>query len=403
MRVHLDASRLPQIDWLRALAALGVFVFHVSALAGFPKLVLPDFSLFGKHFSHVPSVFTLGATGVNLFFVLSGFCLALQQWRRGEKILSGRALQSYARNRAARIVPAYWAAVILSMMVAIYLSSFGVRQLFVTTVVHLLFLHGFDPHSFLSLNAALWSMAIEVQFYVCFPMLLRLYQKLEATKFLFLLGSASMAYRLLVAALPLPTRPFGGIELGSFLSYQIPGRILEFALGMWLADVYLHRRDEWKSTFAWVWMPLLPAALWCRAAGPRFMADPVMGVLYCAVTGFAIFYMGALAVGITSFGEARAAAFGRASYSFFLIHLPVLDLVARRWPADYGHPYASFGRLFVVGFLTSAVASAALYHGVELPLWKRMRGVPETEPSAETRTPSHIVMIAATPAEQQIV
>lgn len=399
VKANFEVGRLPQVDWLRALAAFGVFVFHVSGLAGFPKFVLPAFNLGTRHFSHVPSFFTLGATGVNLFFVLSGFCLALQQWRKGNTTIEGRALRNYARNRVARIVPAYWAAVLFSAVIAICLGSV-VRKLLLTTSLHLLFLHGFDPYSFLSLNGALWSMAIEVQFYFCFPVLLRVYHKLGAGRFLLLLGSASVSYRLLVGVLPLPTQPISGIELSSLLSYQLPGRILEFALGMWLADAYLHRRDEWRAWFRWGWIPILPLALWTRAAGPRPLADPMMGLLYCAITGSTVFVMGVRTGGFTSWVEKQAATLGRASYSFFLIHVPVIDVVARFSPADPAHPYTSFVRLALIGGSISAAVAAALYQAIELPLWNRFRSSPEREVSAAPVARPDLEVVRFTPTEE---
>ncbi|HET7212966.1 MAG TPA: acyltransferase [Terriglobia bacterium] len=401
LKMPFASARLPQVDWLRALAALGVFFFHVSALAGFPKRVLPEFALWGRHFARVPSIFSLGASGVNLFFVLSGFCLALQQWRRGAKTLSGRGLRAYARNRVARIVPAYWAAILVSAAVVVWLTGAAFRQIVGTVALHLLFLHGFDPHSFLTLNGALWSMAIEVQFYVFFPVLLRLYEKHGGVRFLALVGAATVGYRLIVALLPLPSQPIGGIELGSLLMYQMPGRVLEFALGMWLADLYLHNPNQWNATFAWIWIPILPVALWCRAAGPAFLADPMLGILYCAITGFAVICLGVQTGGVTSLLEQRAAAFGRASYSFFLIHLPVLEILMRYWPADNEHPYATFLRLSLVGFAFSAAAGALLYHTVELPLWDRYRAPAVEHPRPRSLTPVTVGVMAPTAAEQR--
>jgi peptidoglycan/LPS O-acetylase OafA/YrhL len=400
LKTRFTSARLPQVDWLRAAAALGVFFFHVSGLAGFPKRVLPEFALWGRHFSRVPSPLTLGASGVNLFFVLSGFCLALQQWRRGGKILNGRALRTYARNRVARIVPAYWGAIIVSAAVVVWLTGVAFRQIARTLVLHLLFLHGFDPHSFLTLNGALWSMAIEVQFYVFFPVLLRLYEKHGGLRFLALVGGVTVGYRLLVALLPLPSQPIGGIELGSLLLYQMPGRVLEFALGMWLADLYLHEPNQWKAVFAWAWIPILPCALWCRSAGPAFLADPMLGVLYCAITGFAVICLGGRTGGIASFVEQRAAAFGRASYSFFLIHLPILEILVRYWPADYTHPYMTFLRLSSVGFAFSAAAGGVLYHTIELPLWDRFRTSSEQQ-RPRVVTPVSVGVMAPIASEQR--
>src|SRR5689334_14014101 len=61
------SNRLPAVDGLRAVAALWVVLFHISALshAQFPQV--PGLDLFMRS----------GSTGVSLFLVLSGFCLFL--------------------------------------------------------------------------------------------------------------------------------------------------------------------------------------------------------------------------------------------------------------------------------------------------------------------------------------
>jgi peptidoglycan/LPS O-acetylase OafA/YrhL len=102
-----SADRLLNIDCLRGLAALEVFVFHVSCAAGFEKRTLPAFR-FRYGTVTLPNFLSLGASGVSLFFVISGFCLALQQWRAKRETL-GVDCAPYFRNRFARIVPAYWA------------------------------------------------------------------------------------------------------------------------------------------------------------------------------------------------------------------------------------------------------------------------------------------------------
>src|SRR4051812_22729315 len=156
------ADRIPDIDWLRGVAALGVFLFHVTVVVGFPKRTLPPFTLAGRTFAAVLSPFSLGASGVSLFFVLSGLCLALQQLRAGRKRLPEGETMRYFQSRASRIVPAYWVAVFVSAAITLWVAKMPGRTLAVDAGLHLFFLHGFDRTAFISINAALWSMATEV-------------------------------------------------------------------------------------------------------------------------------------------------------------------------------------------------------------------------------------------------
>src|SRR6187431_2685888 len=129
------ADRIPDIDWLRGVAALGVFVFHVTGVAGFPKRTLPPFSIAGRTFGNILSPLSLGASGVSLFFVLSGLCLALQQLRAGRVRLPAGETGRYFRSRASRIVPAYWVAVLVSAAVTLRLSTLPVRTVGIDTAL----------------------------------------------------------------------------------------------------------------------------------------------------------------------------------------------------------------------------------------------------------------------------
>ena len=103
-------ARLPGIEGLRALAAGAIVLLHawsILATAGLVGTAVPAYSIAAQPLHD----------GVTLFFVLSGFLL----WRPfARAIASGRDLPSlrrYARNRALRILPAYWAVLALSALV----------------------------------------------------------------------------------------------------------------------------------------------------------------------------------------------------------------------------------------------------------------------------------------------
>ena len=69
-----------------------------------------------------------------------------------------------------------------------------------------------------------------------------------------------------------------------------------------------------------------------------------------------------------------AAAFGRASYSFFLIHFLILIVLSIFPPAPSLPPWPRFFYLCAAGLPLSSLAAIALYLGVELPAWRRLRG-----------------------------
>jgi peptidoglycan/LPS O-acetylase OafA/YrhL len=98
--------RLAVLDLLRFLAALAVVAYHYTAFHHGAFGVPP-----GTVFPTVGKVTGLGALGVELFFVISGFVILMSVW--------GRSAQEFVASRIARLFPAYWVAVVLmgAMMV----------------------------------------------------------------------------------------------------------------------------------------------------------------------------------------------------------------------------------------------------------------------------------------------
>src|SRR6478752_4047701 len=100
-------QRLAGLDGVRGLAALFVVVNHVflRAFPGYPVDRAPFWA----------GWFIYGRFAVVVFIVLSGFSLALSPARRGWRL---DGISRFARRRAWRILPAYWAALAFSLVVA---------------------------------------------------------------------------------------------------------------------------------------------------------------------------------------------------------------------------------------------------------------------------------------------
>jgi len=153
--------RFDHLDGIRALAAAYVvLVHHVTDLYSKDQLIFP----------HLPYWFQFGHYAVDVFIVLSGYCLMLPVARNHENHLRSGVVE-YLRRRALRILPPYFAALGLSLLVL-----WGVGQLKnVTTgslLSHLFLIHNFSPAWVWGINPPMWSVAVEWQIYFFFPFLL---------------------------------------------------------------------------------------------------------------------------------------------------------------------------------------------------------------------------------------
>jgi peptidoglycan/LPS O-acetylase OafA/YrhL len=147
-------SRLVGVEGLRALAATSVLVHHTithapvqSGLGAVGNWIVPNL-----------------ASGLTLFFTLSGFLLYrpfAAAVMRNEARPSARA---YLRNRALRIVPAYW---VILLAVVLVKPITNLR----TVVENLLLVQNYDPHGVTTGIAPAWTLCVEVVFYLSLPLL----------------------------------------------------------------------------------------------------------------------------------------------------------------------------------------------------------------------------------------
>jgi peptidoglycan/LPS O-acetylase OafA/YrhL len=359
------SQRFAAIDILRLAAASYVLLFHVAAVAEVPKHRLPPFHLFGVTFSGIPSPFTVGATGVSLFFVVSGYCM-YRSWARRP-----HGIGSYFRDRIARIYPIYLIAVLGS---AVAFKMLGIEVTPTDILIKIFFLQGFFQQYHLSINGALWSMATEVQFYVMLPWLARWAVRAGLDRFVICCFAFALLFRAGVQWTWAGEPPISGIVRSTFLMNLLPGRIAEFAIGMWIAAAPFPRA---LRAARWLILPAAALAFSTKFAGPALAAEPLLGVFYGCILVFALHHS-------ASFGRTNSplAVLGRASYALFLIHLPVASLLVTTLP----HALSMYSRLGIL--LTATVAcsiplSLALYSWIELPLFRLFRV--KRDPAGDSR------------------
>ena len=149
--------RSAAIESLRALAALGVLEGHVFGSAvGYGAAAyatVTDRMLLG------------GGMGVFLFFALSGYLLYRPFARRDFAGGSPVRLRRYAANRAVRILPLYYVVLVVTVVVFDHGGTWS------TWWRSTLFLENFFPSTLGHIDGVMWSLVVELQFYVLLPLL----------------------------------------------------------------------------------------------------------------------------------------------------------------------------------------------------------------------------------------
>jgi peptidoglycan/LPS O-acetylase OafA/YrhL len=174
---QINSSRIPELDGLRGIGVLSVVCAHYVAVPPSSNAPIATF---------LERAVALGWSGVDLFFVLSGFLI-------GGILLDARASPNYFKTfyarRFFRIIPLYYAWVLLYIVVVALAghtlqvhSNSGRPEMSGTPVyIHFLFLQNVWPIAFWGLASGwftpMWSLAVEEQFYLVCPWLVRLVSK----------------------------------------------------------------------------------------------------------------------------------------------------------------------------------------------------------------------------------
>jgi peptidoglycan/LPS O-acetylase OafA/YrhL len=152
------AIQLDYIDGMRALAALYVVAHHtIQSWSGLSPLT--------------QTFFSFGEQAVAIFITISGFCLALPQASR--MVWTVDTKRFYLR-RAWRILPPYYAAVAVGIAFALLRLSVGMPISNRTIWIHLLMVQNWSWTEMFTLIGPLWSVALECQIYLLFPLLIML-------------------------------------------------------------------------------------------------------------------------------------------------------------------------------------------------------------------------------------
>jgi peptidoglycan/LPS O-acetylase OafA/YrhL len=214
-------SRLTYIDGLRGLAIALVFLRHYYMYAY--EFGLPRWA----------DAMSFGGVGVHLFLLLSGFCI-------GYRYVGPKAKPfewgDFWKRRLQRILPAYYF-VLLFCLVFMGDPKTGFWAQFIP---HALMLHNLNPQTVLALNMPFWSLALECQLYLLFPLFLKLQSRWGTLGMLGVILLAQMFYRSLF--LGMDSRAVGSMAF--VLPWGVLGRMFEFTLGVAVATWLQEKGSE---------------------------------------------------------------------------------------------------------------------------------------------------------------
>lgn len=380
----------PLLDGYRALAALMVLTTHVAFSTG--EILTP---LLGPILGRMDF-------GVTIFFLLSGFLL-YRPWARAAMTAGqGPTVGTYALRRAVRILPAYWAMVVVTLLVLSLLRPIDLQA----WPVHLGLVHIYVPGYTLPGLTQTWSLATEVAFYVALPVIAWLAGRRGRGN-----ASASAAHQLAVLAVAaafswafLTIVAFDAVTLSPLSVTWLPGYLDWFALGMGAAVVQvrltLPNPPRWMEAIRSCagrtgWSLAIAAALAVVAitplAGPVTLA-PALPVsvlakhlLYGLMAAF-LLLPGFLGIGNAARPRPQASLWGRIlthpiilylgtiSYGIFLWHMIATVLLQRALGLpDFG---GGFWLLWALVIIASVGLASASWYALESPLLRLMARSP---------------------------
>lgn len=354
----LSRSRIPQIELVRAIAMAGIFVFHLWSVV--PNVA--ESGPLGRSIAHASS---FGYLGVVLFNFISGFVLALPYL--GPKQRGIPPYPNFLHRRFKRIAPKYYLALTFWAGVLLLWGKVRSDSLLPDYLAHLAFIHSIFPAMFFSIVPAYWWLGILAQFYLLFPILLRFFKMFGAARACLLVCLTSWVCWVVIDLLSHPDSSWALVNY--MLYYNMPARLPEFAIGMWLAEAWhagnsaeSPARTSWHTAISPAYKAFVGAALLFAIAGSSIV--PLEGLPLrhiCMVCWCLAGFVAVLLLDLSRrLGQTlMVAKFAAASYSIYLLHQPLLGY-ANRLLGDMLQPQAEFALLLVVVGAASFALAATL-------------------------------------------
>jgi exopolysaccharide production protein ExoZ len=345
-------NRLELLQVLRAIAVFSVVLYHVNSILT-KKYGPPSF---------LNGIFDSGYAGVDLFFVLSGFVIALTHW---DDIGKSERVGRYALRRVIRILPLYWIVVgsklVLGPVLGITDAAAPTQSEVIRGLLLLPQARSFSTERMLGLS---WTLTFEMLFYVGFGLCMAFGRR-------FVIGICAIAFVLCQARLLGVFTLADDAVLRSLFSHQV---IFEFFFGVAIAWAYRNR---------FIWCPRLLVAMGI-ASSATSIAGYQSGIFTDNQRMITFGLSAALLVaGCVGMETTRPRVvpkflidFGDASYATYLAHgstIAIVAVVLRKLPLLDGPSTLTRNVIGVACVAAACVTGHLLHTRVEKPILRFLR------------------------------
>ena len=334
----------PHIDGLRALAVLAVIIYHL------------EIKFF--NFTFLPG----GFLGVDIFFVISGYLISLIILQE-LKIRKGKfSFLNFYQRRARRILPALFTVMLFTMPFTFYFlipnflvdnSKSIISSLFFLSNYYFWSLgHGYDMLQFVSFQPFLhtWSLSVEEQFYLLFPIVLFFFYFLK--KKIILLFVYIFLITLLIST-------YLSITHASINFYSLPTRIWEILIGVILATFEFYYGPNKKKFLSFLFPSIgfLLIIISFTFYNKKMFLPSMITLPVLIGTCFIIYYKNKNELITNLLSTKLLVGIGLISYSLYLWHYPIFIIFK-----DFNVYY-----LCILIFLLSLLT----YFFIEIPFRKK--------------------------------
>ncbi|HEY4196024.1 MAG TPA: acyltransferase [Mucilaginibacter sp.] len=310
-------QRIQTLDGLRFLAAIGVLWIHTWTAHGNPRFYI------GK--IDIANFMAIGVNGVELFFVISGFCMYYFYATKSE--FSYHDFYRFLVKRWVRLSPAFYAATIIYITINKFIYHYQVNSL--PNFLHSLFYLNYFFGQYVTASH-FWTLTVEWQFYFTIPFIL-LYQNRIGFKKTFAIIFGIIFLTAVISVFILK-------NTGDLLDYTIIFRGTEFGCGVLAARLLIKNNAFFKHRALWLFAFIIITYL-----GRVLISKSILDLSYnyynlFKLAGFTLMgigFAGILYLSVTSvkwlnlvLGNRLFKTMGRISYSFYLLHALVVPVIA---------------------------------------------------------------------------
>ena len=302
-------QRIQTLDGLRFLAAIGVLWIHSWTLHGNPRCFIGGFDL--------ANLLAVGGNGVDLFFVISGFCM--YYFYASKSDFSYHDFYRFLVKRWVRLSPAFYVTTIIYILVGKYIYHQKIDGLnnFLHSVFYLNAIFGRYVTA-----AHFWTLSVEWQFYFLIPLLL-IYQNRIGFKKTFIIIFSLITFAALSTIFILK-------DQSDQFTLTLLFHGIEFGCGVIAARLLIKNNSFFKNRILWLALFIVITYLGrvliskqvlnqlatyynlFKLLGFTFMGLGFAGILYLAVTS--VKWLDVI------LGNKVCKTMGRISYSFYLLH-----------------------------------------------------------------------------------